>query len=238
MRKTYSRLQKIEDKQNKKKALILIGISVFLILLFAIFGLPLVARVAEVVIGINKSGSLPNIEDTTNPTPPKIGFLPEQTNTPNLEITGSSEPGTLVKIYFNETHKELLAGASGNFSTDFALQDGENKIYATAEDNAGNISEQSDTLKVILDKEPPSLEITEPREGMTLYGNKQRQVAIKGVTESNARVTINDRVVVVENSGNFTFVTSLAEGENQFTIRSSDPAGNITESVLNLVFYL
>ena len=44
------------------------------------------------------------------------------------------------------------------------------------------------------------------------------------------------RIVVVESDGSFAFTTTLSEGENQFTVKASDKAGNSTEAVLKLNF--
>ncbi|OGM13281.1 hypothetical protein A3D84_00925 [Candidatus Woesebacteria bacterium RIFCSPHIGHO2_02_FULL_42_20] len=236
MRRNYSRLQNIEDKRSSKHALILIAASVFLVIFFAVFGLPIVARFAQILIGINKSGSAVVSDDTTPPPPPKITDLPEYLNQEEVEVSGVTEPGATVKIYFNGTTKELLASSSGNFSTNFSLSEGENIVYAVSTDNRGNVSEQSNTSIVTLDKEAPELEISEPQEGTNFYGNRQRQVIIKGQTENGARVTINDRIVVVENTGIFTYYTSLGEGNNTFAIKSADRAGNEREKTLNLIF--
>ncbi|OGM22594.1 hypothetical protein A2961_03980 [Candidatus Woesebacteria bacterium RIFCSPLOWO2_01_FULL_39_21] len=238
MKKRYSRLSKLEEKRDNRHALVLIGTSILIIVFLATFGFPLVTRVSEILISLNKSSASIDINDQTPPPPPRINTIVEYTNQKDVEISGVTEPGALVNIYFNEAKRELLAGSSGSFTANFILVDGENKVYAKAIDNNGNTSEATNTMVIHLDNEPPELEIQEPLENTTFYGNKQRQVVIKGKTETDTKITINDRVVVVENTGNFTFYTSLSEGNNEFRFKATDKAGNLTESKLNLNFSL
>ncbi|MEJ2441808.1 MAG: hypothetical protein P8Y06_02730, partial [Patescibacteria group bacterium] len=73
-------------------------------------------------------------------------------------------------------------------------------------------------------------------EGKEFYGAKERQITIEGVTEEGVSLTINDRVVAVDEDGGFAFSTTLGEGENNFNIKSADKAGNQTEMDFKVSF--
>jgi len=58
----------------------------------------------------------------------------------------------------------------------------------------------------------------------------------EGKVEENAKVQINDRVVVVESDGTFSFVTTLSEGQNNFTVKAEDEARNKVEKNLKVTY--
>ena len=105
-------------------------------------------------------------------------------------------------------------------------------------DNFGNESQKSQEYKITLDNKPPTLEITKPKDGTSFFGSHQRLVSIEGKTENNASVIINDRLIIVNESGAFSYATTLNEDENHFTVKTTDKAGNSTEQSLTVNFTL
>lgn len=236
MIRRYSRLTRIEEKKNIRRAYFFGALTIGLILLFIFLGLPTVAKFAAFLSDLRKSGETPEVADTTPPAPPRLEPLPEATNNPEIEIKGSTEPGATVVLNLNEGEQELLANKEGTFSYKFSLIDGENSVLAYAVDSAGNESQKSKVVKIVYDDDPPELEITKPEDQSKYYGAKQRQQVIEGVTEEGARVEVNQRITVVEADGSFSYATSLSEGENQFVVKASDKAENATEKTLTLHF--
>lgn len=236
MRRHYSRLAKLEEKKNIRSAFFFVALSVVSIVLLFTFGLPVVIKFAGFLTDIKKSGTPVEISDTTPPAPPRIESLPEATSALSLEIKGNTESGATVILFLNSKEKELLADKDGNFSYTFSLSKGENRIFARAKDSSGNESQETQTFTVIFDNEPPKLEINSPENGSQYFGSKERQIVINGTTEPGASVNINDRVVAVEESGEFTFATTLSEGENVFKIIAKDKAENSQETSLTLHF--
>jgi len=90
--------------------------------------------------------------------------------------------------------------------------------------------------EVVFDNESPDLEVTSPEEGKEYYGSKERQITIEGLTEDGVSLTINDRIVAVDEDGTFTFLTTLNEGKNNFNIKSTDKAENQTEMDFSVSF--
>lgn len=236
MSKRYSRLTRTEERKNVRKAFIFTVLTIVSMLAVIVFGLPAMAKFAAFLTDIKKSGQPVETGDTTPPAPPRLGPLPEATNELKVEIRGSTEPGVTVVLFLNRKKEELLANKDGEFTHSFLLQDGENAISAQARDSAGNESQKTQSFKITFDDDPPELEIITPEDGSEYYGSKQRQVVIEGKTEEEATVIINERLVVVEQDGTFAFTTTLSEGENQFTIKALDKAGNVTEKSIALHF--
>jgi len=236
MRRSYSRLVKTEEKRNVRRAFLFLLLTVVLLVTGFVFGLPAIAKFSGFLTDIKKSAQPIERVDKTPPAPPRLEPLPEATNDLQVDINGSTEPGTTVFLTLNNRQEEILANVDGEFSYNFSLNKGENKIAAYARDSSGNESQKTETFTIIFDDDPPSLEITDPENGSEYFGPKQRQVVIEGGTEEDASVTINDRLVVVERDQTFSFATTLSEGENQFTVKAEDKAGNTTEKSLTLHF--
>jgi hypothetical protein len=236
MVRRYSRLTKTEEKKNIRRAYFFGFLTIALIVVFIFLGLPAFAKFAGFLTDLRKSSEAPEVGDTTPPAPPRLEPLPEATNNLQVEIKGSTEPGATVVLTLNNKQQELLANKEGTFSYTFSLADGENTLSAIAFDSAGNESQKTKKYKITYDNDPPELAIVKPEDGSKFYGAKQRQIVIEGMTEEGASVNINERLVVVEADGSFSFATSLSEGENQFSIKASDKAGNTTEKSLTLHF--
>ena len=232
----YSRKLKTEEFRNKRKAFLFIILTVLSVLLIFFYGLPTIIRFAAFLTDINQSSLPVETNDTTPPPPPRISSLPTATNNEKIEINGNTESGAKVTISINGKEDELISDASGNFTFSLKLVNGDNYISAKATDSSGNESQKSETHKIILDKEPPMLEITKPADKSEYFGSRQRQLIIEGTTEENAKIQINQRRVVVETNGNFLYSTTLQEGENKFSVVAEDLAENKTEKSFTVNF--
>ncbi len=236
MRRTYSRLASTEEKRNVKTATRFVILTIVVIGFLFFFGIPLLGKFAGFISDLGKSQKPIGINDKTPPAPPQLNNLPEFTNQKEVKLTGKSEEGATVKLSFNSKDEEVVAGRNGDFSFDLKLNNGENLFDAIATDAAGNESQKTKTFKITFDNEKPELTIESPSDGTSFFGSRQRQIEIKGKTDTGSEVTINDRFVSVEESGNFQYTTTLNEGENKFNIKSTDKAGNLTETELTFTF--
>ena len=232
----YSRRLKIEEFKNKKKAVFFIALTIISIVFLFFYGLPAVIKFAAFVTEINQSSIPPDIDDETFLPPPRLSSFPAATKDKNIEVKGNTSAGVKVTIYLNSEKEEIISDSSGSFNITLNLTKGENYISAKSTTKSGNESQKSEIQKIILDTEPPTLEILKPEDKSEFFGSRQRQLIIEGVTEENANVQINQRRVVVEANGNFTFTTTLQEGENAFDISAEDIAGNVTEVSFSVTF--
>jgi len=132
--------------------------------------------------------------------------------------------------------KKILVSNEGKFSIrQIKLDEGENNLFAKAVDLAGNESQESVRQVIFFDKEPPVLEVESPQDGDSFFDD-QKEITIKGKTEKDAIVNINERKVIVSLEGKFESVYSLAEGTNEILIVSSDKAGNKTQESLKIYY--
>lgn len=236
MQKRYSRLRRIQKRKNVRNTLIFLILSVGMVLLAIFVGLPLMIKYTSFISDIRKSSEPIQKTDTTPPPPPKINPIPDSISNLDLEVSGATEPGATVKIFFNSNEEELLSNNEGVFSTSIKLSEGSNTINFQAIDNSGNESKKTQDYIVTYDSEPPELTLNSPENEKAFYGNSQRQMTIEGSTEVDAKIRINDRIVVVDDDGNFTYLTTLSEGENIFSIIAEDEAGNQTGQTLTVSF--
>lgn len=236
MRRTYSRLVSVEERKNTRNAVFFILLTIAAAALIFFVGLPILGNFAAFVSEIGKSTKPISSTDTTPPGPPRFSNFPDFTNQTNVNLNGNAEPGSTIKMTFNGAEEDQLADKDGKFTFSLSLNSGENDFSAVAVDPAGNVSQKTQDYKIIFDNKPPTLTIDSPSNGAQFLGSKQRQVTIQGTTETNCQVTVNDRIVAVDDNGKFQYTTTLNDGENKFAFKSTDQAGNTTEVDLTLNF--
>lgn len=233
----YSRLESTEEKRNFRNAITLVGLTILVIILLFVYGIPAVGKIASFVSGLRGSTTAITNNDKTPPAPPNLDILNDFTNQPVTGISGTAEPGATVRLTFNGADQETVVDKDGNFAfKGLTLKDGQNTFSALTQDNSGNKSQATETHTITFDNKPPDLTVTSPTDGTKFFGSTQRQVNIQGSTEASASVTINDRIVSLTNSGNFQYPVTLNAGDNKFAVKSVDQAGNFTEKEINLNF--
>lgn len=233
---SYSRLQSVEEKRNVRKAAYFVLLTIVAILLLFFYGIPLLGNFAGFVSDLGKSGKAIGINDRTPPAPPRFDFLNNFTNQQNINISGITESGATIKFTFNGNVQETLADKDGRFQFSLQLLNGENSYSAVAIDTAGNLSQKTQNYTITFDNKPPELTVENPNDGSQFFGSSQRQVTINGSTDTGSQITINDRIVTVDDNGKFQYTTTLNDGENKFAVKSVDAAGNTKEENLTLNF--
>lgn len=233
----YSRFESTEEKRNFRNATILIILTICVVILLFVYGIPLAGRVASFVSEFRNSGNSITSNDKTPPVPPSFNIFPDFTNQQIISLSGTAEPGTTIRLTLNGKNQETLADKDGNFIFhELSLIDDANSFFAVAIDSAGNISQKTVNKVINYDTKPPDLTIDSPADGTQFFGNTQRQINIQGTTEAGINVTINDRIVSIDGSGKFQYPVTLNVGENQFIVKATDFAGNTTEKNMVLVF--
>ena len=236
MRKNYSRLAKVEEKKSMRQAVLFAVLSLTVIISFVFLGVPVLAKLASFAGDIKNGKNISLKDDNIVPTAPFFESLPEYTNANTLEIVGTTEAGSTVSISVNGKIVETISDDNGRFSAELGLQTGENNIKASAKDLAGNVSSESKTIKVTVDKDSPDLTITKPSNNTNFYGSKQKDVTIEGTTEQGASVTVNDKLATSDENGNFKIIITLSNDLNELLIKSIDKAGNSFEKTLSLTY--
>ena len=236
MRQTYSRLQSVEEKRNVRKAFLLIVLTAAAVFALAFIGIPLFGKLTVFLSDLRGGNKAISRNDTIPPGPPRFSYFPAFTNQQTANITGGSEAGATVKLTFNGNTQEVLVDKDGNFSFNLQLINGDNNFSAIAIDPSGNQSQKSKESKITFDNKPPALTVNSPTDGASFFGSNQRQITIQGTTEVGCQVVINDRIVSVDDNGNFQYTTTLNDGGNPFNVKSTDQAGNTTQKDITLNF--
>lgn len=150
------------------------------------------------------------------------------TNSANIIISGNSSPNQIVNLYINNSLIDKAQTKSdGSFTFTESLTPGENviKTNATFNDKA---SDFSDTQTVIFKSALPSLTVDSPSDGQA-FSKDKNVVQVKGKTDSDVKVTVNDLWIIVDESNNFSYNLPLKNGENPIKIVATDQAGNKKE---------
>lgn len=233
-----SRLAKIESKRLAKQTYLLIIGTIGLLILMIVVGIPLLMKMAIFLGEVRSGQSLTTNSDTIAPPSPQLAIPYQATQSATISLNGYAEAGANVLLYQDNVKTvETIATAGGSFSFDnVSLNSGINTFYVIAKDQAGNTSQASSTFRIDFDTKPPTITIDEPEDGKDFFGLTERLVTIKGQTEEGARLTMNDRVVVVRSDGSFSSQYQLEEGDNVLLFNAIDKAGNSSKTELNLHF--
>jgi hypothetical protein len=230
-----SRYERIQEKRQKRQGIFLILISALLITSVFIFGIPNLAYLASFIRSL-KGEQPTNIEDKTPPGPPQLNALPRYVKDQSITITGNSEIPSTLKVYRNgEVIKQLEIKDTTEYSTTIPLLSGQNAIWTTATDPAGNESPASSIVYVTYDIEPPKIEVETPKDGEK-FGQGRKNIEIKGKTEPGSRLTVNGRIANVDIEGNFFIKYMLSEGENKLVFEAKDEADNKSEKTITVVY--
>jgi hypothetical protein len=112
---------------------------------------------------------------------------------------------------------------TGQFSFQYTIQEGSNSITIEVEDPMGNLADPYH-YAVIYDPEPPTVVVTSPLDG---YITHLGEVVLKGVIDDGrSQVWVNDVPAGVRDDGSWELTVALSWGENDFTVRGRDRAGN------------
>ena len=211
-----------------KRTVVFVFLTLVLIGLIIYKGVPFLIQMAGFFGDLKSSKELVENEDQTPPSPPRLQALPEATNDPYVTLKGFAEAGAIVKIFLNaELEKEVISDNDASFIVDsLFLSSGKNRLQAKAIDRAGNESEDSVMMIIDYDNQAPALEVNQPEPA--------EKVKISGKTEPEATLKINDRLIILDQEGNFTSAINLDEGENRILVSATDQAGNQTEKEIIL----
>lgn len=206
--------------------------TVGVVVLAVMFGIPVLVKLAVFIGDMNSVRQGGGKTDLIPPAPPIVEISYTATNSAVQNIGGYSEGGARVVVTRNSKPLgSVEAGEDGRFEvTSVRLDEGDNVFAAVAVDPAGNKSGESQTVNLKYLADPPKLDVDSPADGVEVTGSNRLEVV--GKTDSGARLTINDRWVSVNASGEFKWQFTLVAGENRLKIAATDGAGNRAEKEL------
>jgi hypothetical protein len=228
MKFKQTRLQKIEERKNFRQAIFLLVITIFFIIGIFIVGIPLAIKISIFLANRHPTNQQTDKTQIPPPPQPQLRPLPQATNSADLVISGFAPEGNQIKIFLNDEFiRETATDKNGEFNIPrLVLKEGENKIrvISFSEDKES----EPYTTVVVYKKTPPQVYIESPSENQSFF-DKDKEITVKGKTDSNTTVTVNGHLAIVDSEGIFRIKLELQEGENQIKVIAQDEAGNTTE---------
>ena len=235
-----SRLKMYIQKKKREKIFILIFTVIIIFYLFFNYGISLLIN--SVLFFRNFQQTKNN--STTNKNHPNkndlylldIEDISLATNSSRIVIKGSTFNLARLIFYLNKkkvAEKNLITDESFTQIIDNLIEETNNEILIKALNNENKIVKESKKYLVYYKKNKPKLEIIEPEEGKKV---NQSSVIIKGKTDKETIIKINDYPIVVNALGEFEHEVTLNEGENKIKIQAQDLAGNYEEKTLTIIY--
>jgi len=179
------------------------------------------------------SNTVTVLVDRTAPLAPVLDTLTSPTNAASVTVTGTAEAGSTVTIYKDGVAAGTVTAAGGTFSLAVPVTEGLRAFTATAADAAGNVSPQSNTVTVLVDRTAPGLATVDVPADGALLGAADAPgglVSFAGTSElaSTVEVEVDGFVIGIADasSGAWTASQALLDGSHQVRVRATDAAGN------------
>ena len=174
-----------------------------------------------------------NVVDTTAPVAPVITLQTTLTNENTITITGTTVEGSTVTLTQNDNvlTSTVTIDSDGIWSVDVTLIQGANTFTATATDQAGNISDVSNSVTVTLDNTAPDAPVITLQTTLT----NENTITITGTTVEGSTVTLTQNdialtpTIITSSDGIWSVDVTLIQGDNTFTATATDQAGNISD---------
>ncbi|HMA35371.1 MAG TPA: FlgD immunoglobulin-like domain containing protein [Chloroflexia bacterium] len=141
------------------------------------------------------------------------------TNQKLVTVSGQVDPGSTVSV----NNQETAAGPDGRFHVDVVLDEGANNLAVEATDPVGNKARVEE--RVNLDTRPPAIQIDSLADDATVH---TAQVHLYGLTDPGVKLSVQGRLVVVDQQGHFDTPVDLIVGANTIHLEAQDQAGNVT----------
>jgi hypothetical protein len=229
MARTRTRLQRKREKESSKQALKYFLLIILFLFLLVRFGLPGLIRLAAFIGDLRSSSQPIEKQDQLAPRPPVLNQVSEATTSAEINLSGYAEAGSTIKLSVRGiTVADSVTDNEGQFEfLEVHLREGENEIFVVAIDDQGNVSDESTTYKVMVDKTAPKLSLDSPSDGDKFFDN-DNPISIKGTAEEGVDVRINGRFIRANSDGSFEMSLSLGEGDNEIEVEAVDEASNET----------
>jgi hypothetical protein len=225
--------KKMENKTKKNFALSILGIIITILVVLK-FGIPLMVNVSLFLSGF-KNKEVIKIQNASFIAPPILDSNIEATASAEIAISGITSKKQPVNLYVNdELTNTTKADDKGKFIFKEDLKPGQNTIKATTIVNDKE-SDYSNIITIVYKSAPPSLNISTPSDNQS-FSKDQNVIEVKGITDSDVKITVNNYWAITDGNGNFSYNLHLRDGENRIKVIATDIAGNKKESEIKVTY--
>lgn len=228
MAKKGSRLTRTLEHQSKKQLYIFIAATILILTTLAIFSTQILDIIGSFMIN-DQDDSAKQEETIKAITPPHFADIPKATETGVISISGNvSEKDGTIEIFVNN-RKAITQDIKGRTSFDIqniSLNEGENVIKGRYVFTDRKSAFTKDYI-VHYTTEAPKIEDVSPNDGAEFKRGDQ-EIEVKGKTDPQNTVTVNDFRAVVGTTGDFSYFLRLSEGDNTIRITATSPTGKET----------
>ncbi len=229
------RLERVQEK--KLRNIIILYIVILILVLYFIFnfGIKLLLNSSSFISGLFPQPSvkpLSKTEDSFNSI--NIDSISQATNSAKFIISGSILNFDTLNFFINGKKIKEIETSADTFTEEIGdLEKGDNNVYVLAKSKENKIEKKTITYKIFYKIEKPKLDISEPTDSST---TNNQEIKVKGSTDKEVYVRVNDLPVVVDANGNFETTVRLKEGDNQIIITAQDIAGNVETKSLKVTY--
>jgi len=229
------RLERVQEKKMKN-TIALYVVILFIVLYFIFtFGIKLLLNTSSFISGLFPQPSIKPIaktEDSFNSI--DISSIPQATNSAKIIVSGSILNFDILDFYLNAKKVKEIELSSDTFSEEIGdLEKGDNDVYIKAKSRDNKIEKNTITYKVFNKNDRPKLEISDPSDNST---TNNQEIKVKGNTDKETYIHINDLPVVVDANGSFETSVRLKDGDNQIVATAQDIAGNIETKTIKVTY--
>ena len=230
-----SRINQRLQKQTQRNLVFIIAGAIGILIIFLFFGIKLLVNFSLLVE--KKADSNIQQQESSFLIPPILDPITTATNSASMDISGTAGSGKYVVIYINgkQLGKADIKEENVFVFKDLTLDEGENDIKIKAVDDNKKESKFSPTVQVTYTTKSPDLTVDFPTDGQT-YHKSDNPIKIRGKTDPDAKVTINDFWAVNDSDGNYSYNYLLKSGDNDLKITATDEAGNKSEKTLRVTY--
>jgi bacillopeptidase F len=231
-----SRLSRTTERKTKKQlAFSVLGIIVILFLLYK-FGIPALTGFSLFVTSLRGDSGPTQQNAKSVILAPSLIEAFQATNSATITVNGTGIAKQTIQLFVNDDLVDTTTVKSDNTFTfsDISLTQQQNAIKARAKQD-GKVSDYSDTWNISFLQKAPSLSLDSPSDGQS-FPHEQDSVLVKGKTDSDVRVTVNDFWAITDSSGNYSYNLKLQNGDNHIKVVATDAAGNTTSKEVTVKY--
>lgn len=206
-----------------------------LAIFFFTFGINFILNTSAIISNFfKKTDKTSNLKPTPTLGLIELDYIPTATNSSSFYISGSTLNIDKLEFYLNKNKVKEISLTTDTFTEETTgLTPGKNTFYIVGKDKNNHIIKKTEEYIIFYKADKPRLKIIQPENGVTV---NQSEIIIKGETDKETFIKINQSPVVVDALGNFSFLVKLQEGENIIQITAEDEAGNIEEKILTVIY--